>query len=471
MALAILWVAQLHFMEKGRGRTRRSPARRRAMVRRYAAAGLAIAATLAALVGMHLRQGSRVDRLRAQVARITSSDATDDLSDLEAFGRAIGDSRVVLLGEASHGDGATLRLKSRLVRYLHEQKGFDVLAFESGLYDCLRAGEEILRGADPVEWSEKSVFEVWSRSAEVRPVFEYLGESVDSGHPLQLAGFDMQLTGEVSADLLVEDLRDFLSRAQPAVLASEDWATVSNNLRELISDAQAWRLQSETRFEQALAAIARLETTLRERRWEAPEVLRRADFWAQNLESLGDLFRFARTLDPDDLTSIRTAAPIRERAMARNLLWLVERHFPERKIIVWGATSHLSRNRASIEMSVPDSMVPMGQELWDALGEQSYVVGFTSFEGLRGLPREGEAGEPRDIGVAPENSLEDLLARAAVDVGFLNLRGLAPGSVLASPIKARPLGHAPMEAEWNRVLDGLFFIRRMTPSTMVGRTG
>jgi len=444
---------------------------RRATIRRYAAAGLAIVATLASLVGMQFRQGARVDRLRAQVARISSLDSTDDFSDLEAFGQALGDSRVVLLGEASHGDGATLRLKSRLVRYLHEKKRFEVLAFESGLYDCLRAGEEILRGADSVEWSEKSLFEVWSRSAEVRPALEYLGESVKNGQPLQLAGFDMQLTGEVSVDLLAEELRDFLSDALPSVLGTEDWVAVASNLDELISDAQAWRLQSEARFAQALAAIARLETALRERRWEDSGLLRRADFWVQNLESLGDLFRFARTLDSDDLASLRTAAPIRERAMARNLLWLVERYFPDRKIIVWGATSHLSRNRASIERAAPDSMVPAGQELWDALGEQTYVVGFTSFEGLSGLPKEGENRKLRDIGVAPENSLEDLLAKAEYDVGFLDLRGADPGSWLTSEITARPLGHAPMKAEWNRILDGLFFIRQMTPSTMATEGG
>jgi len=467
MALAILCVAQLHFTERGRGRIRRSAVQRRATRLRYLAAGLAGVVTLAALAGMHLRTGARVERIEQQVARIDSSDWIEDVSDLEPFGRAIGDARVVLLGEASHGDGATLHLKTRLVRYLHEKKGFEVLAFESGLYDCLRAGEEILRGADSVEWSEKSIFDVWSQSAAVRPVLEYLGESVEGGRPLQLAGFDMQVTGDVSPGMLVDDLREFLSRTDPSVLAGGDWDVVSRNLRKLFSDAKAWKLQEDAGFEEALAAIQRLEVSLRERTENDADVVRRADFWAQNLESLRDLFRFVRLLDSENLASLREAAPIRERAMARNLLWLVESYFPDRKIIVWGATSHLSRNRTEIEMKVPDGMVPMGQELWDALGERSYVAGFTSFEGMNGLPREGDAGEPRDIGVAPENSLEDLLARAGVDVGFVNLRGLGPESVLASRIEARPLGHSAMRAEWGRVLDGLFFIRRMTPSRMV----
>lgn len=470
MGLAILWIVQLHFMEKGRGRTPRPRAWRRAALLRYAVAGLAVTATLAGLVGVHLGQRARIDSLRDQVVRIATSQPDGDHRDLEAFGRAVGDARVVLLGEASHGDGATLRLKSRLVRYLHEEKGFDVLAVESGLYDCLRAGEEILEGADSVEWSSKAVFDVWSESAQVRPLFHYLGKTVDGGRPLQLAGFDMQLSGDVSTDLLVDDLREFLSEAYPSLIETEDWQVASGELRELVSDAKAWRTQDKTRFDRALTAIAGLETALRARPPKSAQQFRRAEFWAQNLSSLHKLLRFVRTLDPEDTSSVRDAAPIRERAMAENLLWLVERHFADRKIIVWGATSHVSRNREAIDSGRYASMIPMGQEIWDALGDRSYVVGFSSFEGLRGLPKKGDDGHPRDIGVAPENSLEDLLARAGYEVGFIDLRRLDPTSVLASPIKARPLGHAPMEAEWSRVLDGLFFIRRMTPSTIAEKT-
>src|SRR5690606_36240196 len=38
---------------------------------------------------------------------------------------------IVILGEASHGDGKTFEVKSDLVKYLVEQKGYNTIAFEA----------------------------------------------------------------------------------------------------------------------------------------------------------------------------------------------------------------------------------------------------------------------------------------------------------------------------------------------------
>src|SRR5687767_13577809 len=60
----------------------------------------------------------------------------DDFSDLQFLKRTIGNARVVQLGDQTHGDGATIYARGRLVRFLHEQMGFDVLAWEGGFFDC-----------------------------------------------------------------------------------------------------------------------------------------------------------------------------------------------------------------------------------------------------------------------------------------------------------------------------------------------
>jgi hypothetical protein len=44
--------------------------------------------------------------------------------------------RLVQLGESGHGVREFSQAKIRLIKYLHEHLGFDVIAFESGLYEC-----------------------------------------------------------------------------------------------------------------------------------------------------------------------------------------------------------------------------------------------------------------------------------------------------------------------------------------------
>src|ERR1041385_1753084 len=115
----------------------------------------------------------------AEIARpIRSIDprpADDDFADLQFLRAAIGDSRVVQLGEQSHGDGAVFLAKDRLIKFLHREMGFDVLVWESGMFDCREADRSLRKPEnDPeVAWRE-GVFGIWAATAQVKPLLEYI---------------------------------------------------------------------------------------------------------------------------------------------------------------------------------------------------------------------------------------------------------------------------------------------------------
>ena len=124
---------------------------------------------------------------------VRTVDATDqDFSDLEPLIDAIGSARVVQLGEASHGAGSSFAAKARLVLFLHQRMGFDVLAWESGLYD-VQLTQAGMRAGDAVAAAQAGILLVWSAAEEVKPLFEYAKASQSTGRPLDMAATDMMM--------------------------------------------------------------------------------------------------------------------------------------------------------------------------------------------------------------------------------------------------------------------------------------
>jgi len=427
------------------------------------AAFCAILLTACAESGPSPAADPRVAWLRASVVPLRSIDPMDgDFRDLMPMIPALKDSRIVLLGEATHGDGATFSAKARVVKFLHRELGYEVLAFESGLYECEEAWRRIREGTPAAQAVTGAVFGIWSESRQLQPVWNYLDEVRATPHPLRLAGFDMQFTGSLSRDTLAESLRRFLRLLEPGSTEEpEGWNEFQETIQVLFRSRSRFMALGEDRRAAFGAACSRLREWIAARATVHPDT----GFWIQALKSIGVLAEFLWKTD------FEHPAPgsmnVRDRQMADNLRWLAGERFAGRKIIVWAATSHIIRFRGELKGKnggeIPDpGMVPMGDILWKALGDQMFTIGFTAHDGRVGV----RGVMPWDLAPAREDSLEGMLQSTGREFAFLSFRSLPrEGAWLHGDILARPLGHTPMRGDWTRIMDGLVFIRKMVPAT------
>ena len=84
--------------------------------------------------------------------------SNEDYTDFALLKQSLQDITIVGLGEQSHYDGSTFKAKTRLVKFLHQQMGFCVIAFESGFYDCYKAWQEIQAGKTAIDAARKSIY-------------------------------------------------------------------------------------------------------------------------------------------------------------------------------------------------------------------------------------------------------------------------------------------------------------------------
>ena len=409
----------------------------------------------------------RVAWLRAHASALRSLDASDeDFSDLVPFGRAVGDARVVLLGESAHGDGSTYLGKTRLVKYLHEKLGFDVLVFEAGLYEGSKAGETILADGDPMAALRMAVPPAWSWSGEIEPLAAYLTAQAHTAHPLLFEGYDPQGGSAIARTRQSLELRAYLDSTGLGGRFAEDtsfWRGLFW-LQRSYSSADSLSIDS-VRVDRFVDAADAMRAALAERSG-AP----RSRFWQQVLESAmayARQVRQARVQMAAKNSRSWTADNIREAQGARNILWLANDRHRGHRLIVWLAAVHAARNITEVDTRDTAwsyaAYSPTGQHLWRALGTQVYAVGFVA---LSGMSRLGPDSLIIRADQHPDAEVEELIGAAGFETAFLDYRHIARGGEwLRTPLLSRPFAEHAKIARWPDVLDGIFFVRQMQPAS------
>ncbi|WP_420459555.1 erythromycin esterase family protein [Neolewinella sp.] len=383
-------------------------------------------------------QRPEVEWLRQYVHPLASVDpGYEDSSDLEAFGRAVGTSDLVGLGESSHGSREIFQLKDRLFRYLNRERGFGTFALEASMVPCFEANEYVREGVgSPRAILDGLGFWTW-RTEELIELLEGM-HAAARDRPVRFTGFDMQ------------DYRPAYAELEAALADDPNW---DSRLLQLRSTLDIVRFEKHTDYRTVISerhrgifdrifgelrpAVDSLATTQHERQW------------LQQMVTLLEQFT-----TPGDHA-------VRDRAMADNVSWIHD-YFPGSKLVLWAHNEHVTTRTAA-----------MGHHLRQTHGPDYLSVGFTFYSGSY------TASGPETLGPYPAEqayprTLEYLLAAIEEPLFFLDLRALrrdtSPyASWLHQPQGFRQVGTIKPTLEFGLVdvladYDILIFVRESTPT-------
>jgi len=304
-----------------------------------------------------------IKRNSAEIQSIDSS----DFSDLQFLEPILEGKRIVQLGEDDHRTSEHSLMKTRLIKYLHQELGYEVIVIESGLLDCYLTSMNI-PNLTARKALEQSIFHIW-HTEEVLPLFEYIKETSSSTSPLIFAGFDTQPSG-----IRHEDMFSFFYDLLKDL--DEDYASEIGTLEESILTAEsneefaniASGDQAPIQIYEDLATFIDLnQEYLQQLNPYTPDLVRVAE------QAAWSRARFLEGMHLFDPFQTGDAFIVRDHSMAINVEFLAEELYPDKKIIVWAHNIHIS------EESTFEDLDNMGSYLDDNFGDELYTIGLIGY--------------------------------------------------------------------------------------------
>jgi erythromycin esterase-like protein len=388
-----------------------------------------------------------------------------DLHDLDGLVAQIGTSRLVLMGESTHGTHEFYRVRAELTQRLIADKGFDAVVVEADWPAALRASR-YAQGGDSDSSAESALrgferFPRWMwRNTEVLDFIEWLRER-NTGAPEPSAqvgfyGLDLYSLRESAAAVL-----KYLAQADPeaALRARARYACFD----DLADDPQAYGhavhfgLRDDCRDEVLQQLRELLETSTRHLHDDGTARTDELFYAQQNALVVRNAERYYRTMFDGRTDSWN----LRDRHMADTLAAL-DRHLSEQRgrparLVVWAHNSHVGDARATD--SVRRGQWTLGQLVREESDEhESFLLGFTTHTGTVTAASDWDAPhELKAVLASRDDSIERVLHDAGLDRFVLPLRQASRElrEALAQPRLERAIGviYRPDTERWSHYFE------------------
>lgn len=405
------------------------------------------------------------EAMRASVIGASHSIATVESyqPDDYAFLRdTVADRRIVLLGENHHGVEEFSLVKSHIIRFLYEEFGFTMVAWEGGpvAFYARSYADQGPRQESPR--LQGPVGGVWD-TTPVRELVSYARSTHRGDRPLRMLGFDIDLDGRL-AKTTVNWLETLLGEAGSEWTARlRAWWERDKGLFDSRERVEPDRVDAVESFTAELAEeFERIAVTQPVQRVAATLAAHAARDLAATLRFRG--------------ASAAEKRRIRDRAMAENLRAILELH-PQERVVVWAHNAHVarsvstqpgSRNPASWILErfslTPIRERHMGEYLDAWYGGEIYVLGLFAYSGQF---RDNSGRRVHSYPAPRPDALESLLHDPNAAARFVDLVGLDDPA--GTEWKTTPWAYVSSFSHRRlvpaRQFDGLLVVTRATPSS------
>jgi erythromycin esterase-like protein/predicted phosphoribosyltransferase len=371
--------------------------------------------------------GEVLQQLRLAAHPLTGED--DDYDDLL---KMIGDSSIVLLGEATHGTHEFYHHRARITKRLIEEKGFGAVAAEADWPDAYQVNR-FVRGegffadaAEALSGFERFPSWMW-RNEDVLDFVEWLRE-----HNEQAYQIDQQV-GFYGLDLYslhesIDEVIGYLDRKDPA--GAENARKLYSCIDRYGRDPQNYGLMvsagmGESCRNEVIEQLAHLRA--KEIEYLAAEGHSAADeffFAEQNARVVKNAEQYYRQMFVSDVSSWNQ----RDEHMMETLVKLLahlQTHHHSAKVVVWAHNSHIGDARAT-EMARRGEW-NLGQLVRQSFPTQSKLIGFTTSNGtVTAASGWHLPPEQKEVKAALEGSYEHLFHQVDIPNFWLDLTRESP---------------------------------------------
>lgn len=286
---------------------------------------------------------SEIMWLKSQIRPLTTCNPASTLNtDLDVLKSLVGDTKVVALGEVTHGSSEIFKMKHRIIKYLAETCGFNTFAIEANMPEAYNVNDYIQHGkGDAVELLQGMYFWTW-QTREVLDMVEWMRLHNQRGGDIQFTGFDMQFYSGALKELETSFFND---KNVLSILAALKKRTGDEKRSQQVVIPKADSLEVENLLNSIRHAISESDRTESEKSW-----------LLQNIRIISQY------------TSYNGIS--RDKFMAENLLW-IKANNPDAKIALWAHNGHIKETELS-----------MGRYLHDSLGADYLSIGFAFHTGF-----------------------------------------------------------------------------------------